>query len=390
MPAYNQKFHMKIILANKFYYNRGGDCNYVINLEQLLKSHGHEVAVFAMDYPQNFESKWKHYFPSNMTMPMALTRPFGSIEVKQKFTKLLNDFNPDVVHLNNIHTQISPIIAELAHKKGVKVIWTIHDYKLLCARYDCLKEGKQICEECFGNNKRPCIHNKCIKSSWLASYIGYKEASTWNRDRLNACTDIFICPSSFMAKKMEQGGFPKEKIVTLCNFMNVEKCKRDNYDKADYCCFIGRLSHEKGIVTLIKAINDLPFKLKIIGSGALEKHLKSISNGNVEFLGFKQWNEIKQIVGNAKFSIIPSEWYENNPLSVIESKCLGTPVLGSNIGGIPELTSYTFECGNEFDLKMKIKEMWQLELDYKTFALLAQEKYDSKKYYNNIINIYKN
>lgn len=122
---------MKILLANKFYYRRGGDCVYMLNLEQLLKAHGHEVAVFAMDYPENLDTPWKKYFPKNMSKLMAFTRPFGDTEVKSKFSQLLNDFKPDVVHLNNIHTQLSPLIAKLAHEYGAKVVWTLHDYIFL-------------------------------------------------------------------------------------------------------------------------------------------------------------------------------------------------------------------------------------------------------------------
>lgn len=140
---------MKILLANKFYYRRGGDCVYVLNLEQLLRKHGHEVAVFAMDYPENIDTEWKRYFPKNMSKLMAFTRPFGSREVRGKFNRLLDVFRPDVVHLNNIHTQLSPVLAELAHKRGIKVVWTLHDYKLLCPRYDCLLSGDTICEACF-------------------------------------------------------------------------------------------------------------------------------------------------------------------------------------------------------------------------------------------------
>lgn len=120
---------MKILLANKFYYRRGGDCIYVLNLEKMLKAHGHEVAVFAMDYPENLDTPWKKYFPKNMSKLMAFTRPFGSHEVKSTFKKLLDDFKPDVVHLNNVHTQLSPVMAELAHQRGIKVVWTLHDYK---------------------------------------------------------------------------------------------------------------------------------------------------------------------------------------------------------------------------------------------------------------------
>ncbi len=393
---------MKIILANKFYYRRGGDCIYMLNLEKLLKAHGHEVAVFAMAYPENLDTPWKKYFPKNMSKLMAFTRPFGSHEVKSTFKKLLDDFKPDVVHLNNVHTQLSPVMAELAHQWGIKVVWTLHDYKLLCPRYDCLKNGNTICETCFKGDKKACLDNKCMKGSKLASFIGFKEAIVWNRERLEASTDVFICPSQFMADKMVQGGFSKSKMQTLCNFIDVEKCKFSSTDgtdytddvellpkKEDYYCFIGRLSHEKGAKTLIEAANQLPYKLVIIGGGPLMDELKSVAHTNIEFVGFKQWNDIKQLVGKARFSVIPSEWYENNPLSVIEAQCLGTPVLGANIGGIPELTDYTFSSGNIADLKTKIEKMWNSEFDYQQIASDAQHRYDAETYYDKLINIYK-
>ena len=397
---------MKILLANKFYYRRGGDCIYMLNLEQLLKAHGHEVAVFAMDYPDNLDTQWKQYFPQNMSKLMAFTRPFGSVEVKRKFRKLLDDFRPDVVHLNNVHTQLSPVMAELAHERGIRVVWTLHDYKLLCPRYDCLKNDSVICETCFKGDKRACLDNKCMKGSKLASLIGYKEAEVWSRQRLERCTDVFICPSQFMADKMVQGGFAKEKMRTLCNFIDVEKCRFGNTDstddsdkemnagclpgKEDYYCFIGRLSHEKGAKTLIEAANELPYKLVVIGGGPLMDELKAMAHDNIEFAGFKQWDEIKALVGRARFSVIPSEWYENNPLSVIEAQCLGTPVLGARIGGIPELTDYTFSSGNVADLKAQIEKMWNRSFDYGAIAKDAQARYDAETYYNKLIEIYKN
>ena len=386
---------MKVLLANKFYYRRGGDCIYTINLEQMLKAHGHEVAVFAMDYPENLDTPWKKYFPQNMSKLMAFTRPFGSREVKTKFGRLLDDFRPDVVHLNNVHTQLSPVMAEMAHERGVKVVWTLHDYKLLCPRYDCLKNGTTVCETCFKGDKRACLDNKCMKGSKLASFIGYKEAEMWNRERLERCTDVFICPSQFMADKMVQGGFSKEKMKTLCNFIDVEKCKYANTDgsdclpaKEDYFCFIGRLSHEKGAKTLIEAANELPMKLKVIGGGPLMDELKAMAHDNIEFVGFKQWDEIKTLVGKARFSVIPSEWYENNPLSVIEAQCLGTPVLGARIGGIPELTPYTFSSGNRADLKAQIESLWNSEFDYDKIAQEARSRYDAESYYEKLMDIY--
>lgn len=387
---------MRVLLSNKFYYRRGGDCIYMLNLEQLLKAHGHEVAVFAMDYAENLDTPWRGYFPQAMGKLMALTRPFGSREVRAKFNRLLDDFKPDVVHLNNIHTQLSPVMAELAHARGIRVVWTLHDYKLLCPRYDCLKDGKDICELCFGGDKTYCKTYRCMKGSRLASFVGYKEAVMWNRARLEACTDLFICPSRFMAEKMAQGGFSKEKLKVLCNFIDVEKCRKDDYTKDDYYCYVGRLSHEKGVGTLIEAAARLPYKLKVIGGGPLLEQLK-IKNeqlkGNVEFLGFRQWDDIKAIVGKARFTVVPSEWYENNPLSVIEAECLGTPVLGARIGGIPELidegvSGMTFESGNADDLAEKIKAMFAAGFDYKAIAGNAMERYNAESYYEAVMRFY--
>ena len=390
---------MKILLANKFYYRRGGDCIYMLNLEQLLKTHGHDVAVFAMDYPENIETVWKRYFPNEIKftpgvgMLETFMRMFGLGEVKRKFNFLLNDFKPDVVHLNNIHTQLSPVIARLAHKRRTKVIWTLHDYKLLCPRYDCLRNGNEVCEECFVD-KHKVLEYKCMKNSNLASMLAYKEGMKWSRKKLEGYTDVFICPSQFMYNKMAQGGFDRKKMYTLCNFIEIERTRRDSYDKEDYYCFIGRLSFEKGIETLIEAARTLPYHLKIIGGGPLADILKEKAKGaNIEFTGYKEWPEIKEIVGKARFSVVPSEWYENNPLSVIEAQCLGTPVLGANIGGIPELikegvNGMCFESRNIMDLKNKIEKMFILNVDYKQLAKSSQIRYSSEKHYNELLELY--
>ena len=391
---------MKVLLANKFYYRRGGDCVYVINLEQLLKSHGHQVAVFAMNFPENLPTEYSKYFPSEVKfkpgigMLETLIRPFGSAETKRKFKKLLDDFKPDVVHLNNIHTQLSPILAELAHKRGIKVVWTLHDYKLLCPRYDCLRNGKTVCEECF-EDKHKVLEYKCMKNSKVASILAYREAVAWPRERLEKCTDTFICPSRFMAEKMAQGGFDKAKLVPLCNFIDTEKCTRDDgFAKDDYYCFIGRLSHEKGARTLIEAANQLPDrKLVVIGGGPLENELRAIAGSHIEFVGFKQWDEIKTLVGRARFVVVPSEWYENNPLSIIEAKSLGTPVLGAKIGGIPELiqngvSGQTFENRNVIDLKDKIESMFAMNFDYSRIAEMSVTQYGAEDYYNSLMKIY--
>lgn len=391
---------MKILLANKFYYRRGGDCIYMLNLEQMFKEKGHDVAVFSMQYPENLDTPWSKYFPCEVKfkpglgMIETLLRPFGWGEVGRKFRHLLSDFKPDVVHLNNIHTQLSPVIAEIAHKRGIKVVWTLHDYKLLCPRYDCLQNDLTVCEECF-TNKNKVLEHRCMKNSRIASIIAYKEATTWNTKRLEACTNVFVCPSSFMAEKMKQGGFDTSKLKVLCNFIDTTKCHRnDGYTKDEYYCFIGRLSHEKGADTLIDAANRLKFKLVVVGDGPLRGELEKKAADNISFVGFKQWNEIKCIVGKARFTVIPSEWYENNPLSVIEAQCLGTPVLGARIGGIPELinegvSGMTFESRNADDLAIKITDMMNHHFDYESLATTSWQRYSAEKYYKEIMSVYR-
>lgn len=153
------------------------------------------------------------------------------------------------------------------------------------------------------------------------------------------------------------------------------------------------MSHEKGVKTLIEAANQLRYKFVVIGGGPLMDELKAIAHDNIEFVGFKQWNDIKQLVGGARFSVIPSEWYENNPLSVIEAECLGTPVLGARIGGIPELidegkSGMTFTSKDVNDLKVKIHQMWDVTFDYQQLAEESMKRYNAEEYYKNIMKVY--
>jgi glycosyltransferase involved in cell wall biosynthesis len=368
-------------------------------LGNLLRKQGHEVTVFAMQYPENIDVPSKKYFPSEISFSgkkiriESLLRPFGTREVRRQFNRLLNDFEPDLVHLNNIHTQLSLVVAEIAHKRGIKVVWTVHDYKLLCPRYDCLRQGQNICERCF-TDKKQVIINKCMKNAWAESILAFLESKKWSRERLEKNTDFFICPSQFMADKMHQGGFDRYKLIKINNFIDTDKIQEKNSEKSDYYCYIGRLSHEKGVETLIEAAKKLPYRLVIIGSGVLKEKMEQLSVGaNIEFTGHKPWSEIKEIVGKAKFSVIPSEWYENNPLSLIESLCLGTPVLGANIGGIPELmdegqNGLLFESKNETDLREKIETMFATTFDYRSIAEKARSRHSFAHYYAAIMAVY--
>ena len=388
---------MRVLIANKFYYNRGGDCIASIGLETLLRKRGHEVAFFSMAHPDNFQSEWTSFFPSQVDFQAkgiynkikAANRIFYSPEVKGKFSQLLRAFQPDILHLNNIHSQLSPLIGEIAHKHGIKVIWTLHDYKLVCPNYTCLRNGT-VCEDCIHDGLSNVWKHRCMKGSLAASVLAYLEASVWNKNRLIRNTDHFIAPSAFLASKMIEGGFPKSKFSVISNYSNRTLTRRIPYKK-DYYCYIGRLSEEKGLKTLIRVAKQLPFKLLVVGAGPLKEELQN-PHKNIIFMGHKEWQELETIIAEARFMIIPSEWYENNPLSVIEALSLGTPVLGANIGGIPELINehngMLFEAGNADDMREKIKQMFNKTYNYTDICTAAREKYSAESYYHKLIEIY--
>lgn len=388
----------KILVVNKFYYSRGGDCMYAMASERLLTDHGHKVAVFAMDYPENIETEWNGYYASEVRFSGGLSnllksakRTLGYGDIVKAFNRILDDFKPDVVHLNNIHSYLSPRIAQIASKRGVKVVWTLHDYKLVCPSYVCARNGVS-CEACF-TNKFNVVKNKCMKGKLSASILAYVEALRWGRETLEACTDTFICPSSYMLSKMIAAGFSADKLTVNCNFASNEKamlsadCKTE---RDDYCCYVGRLSEEKGVKTLLEAASKLPCRLIVAGDGPL---MPSKDIDNVTFLGKIDSVEVIKLLQNAKFSILPSECYENNPLSVIESLQLGTPVVGAHIGGIPELiddgqTGLTFESGNCDSLITAVNNAYNMSWNYSDIVLSSRKRFSSEKHYENLIKIY--
>ena len=276
----------RVLLVNKFYYPRGGDCVVVLNTEAMLRDSGVEAEVFAMQYPQNLSARYGNLFPSEVSfgggvgnLVHALRRTLGWGDVRSRFEAVLDEYNPDVVHLHNIHSYLSPVLGELAHKRGIRVVWTLHDYKLLCPRYDCLMDGNP-CEKCFTGSKLNVLTHKCMKDSLPASAVAWLEAVKWNKHRLEKNTDVFLCPSQFMADNMASSGFDSKRIKVLNNFIDPIKLKLyQGMEKVatrdDYYCYVGRLSHEKGVADLLAVASRLPYRLKVAGGGPLAEELKA-------------------------------------------------------------------------------------------------------------------
>jgi glycosyltransferase involved in cell wall biosynthesis len=368
--------------------------------EQLLKARGHEVAVFSMHHPDNLSSPWERYFPAEVSFSgtsvsgriRAAERIFCARDVATHFTRLLNDFNPDVVHLHNIHSYLSPVVAQVARRRGLRVVWTMHDYKLICPAYTCLRAGRP-CEACF-SRKSGVFRHACMKGSRAASLLAWMEALYWNRKKLERLTDRFISPSSFLKEKMVSAGFRAEQIEVLPNFMH--RPTPPPAGKGAYYCYTGRLSAEKGVATLLDAARRLPFPLKVIGGGPLLDSLrKQFPQTHIEFTGQLPAEQLLPAVQQAQFLVMPSVWYENNPFSVIEALCLGTPVLGANIGGIPELiedgvNGMLFEPGDPEDLTDHILNMQHAAFARQTIARQAQQRFSAGNHFEHLLEIYQN
>ncbi|MDR2970058.1 MAG: glycosyltransferase family 4 protein [Tannerellaceae bacterium] len=392
----------KILLANKFYYPRGGDCTATLSLENLLREKGHEVAVFSMQHPENLPNKYDSYFPSEVSYSSGRTnnrlkaaiRPFGEKEVKRKFTQILDDFQPEIVHLHNIHTHLSPVLAEIAYKRHIKVIWTLHDYKLLCHRSDCLRDNIP-CEMCYTQKWKVMKYN-CVKNSFKGSLLAYLEAVCWNRKRLERYVYKFISPSQFLKSRMVSASYDSDRIAVIPNFIRQSPLPNDR-KKQDYYCYVGRISSEKGIDTLLKAAKDFRLPLYIIGGGPDFNPLKKeYESEYIHFSGFQTHDKVIEMIGNARFTVIPSIWYDNNPLSVIESLCAGTPVIGARIGGIPELikegnNGFLFTPGSTGELKGKIAaaiHTFDDSYPYREIAERAQQRFSADVFYEQLRKIY--
>lgn len=392
---------MRILIVNKFWYPRGGDCVVAMANAKLLRRMGHDVGVFTMEYPSNDNDS--HIVGCTSRVDFAgsvgqklryLRRVMGGAGVKRDFTQALQTFEPQVVHLHNVHSYLSPIVAKLAHDHGCRVVWTMHDYKLLCPVYSCLREGRP-CRDCV-EHPLDLVNNRCMKHSLPASIAALIEASQWNRERLLQWVDTFVCPSEFMAQQLRLAGIPDDKIAVLHNAMPAERIDTSpiTAGRADYCCYVGRLSHEKGIDTLAQAVSRLPFTLKVAGDGPLadQLHRRYAHVDNIEWLGRLDASQVAALLRLARFSVIPSEWWENCPLGVIESLCAGTPVVGTRMGGIPELLDdacgVLAEPGDPEGLAKAMQQAWNQRWNHAAIARRAHVTFDEQTHYRDLMRIY--
>lgn len=366
---------MKVLIINKFLYPNGGSETYIFKLGECLKKLGHSVEYFGMEHEGRVVGNRVNEYTTDMDFHggsklSKLTYPIKTIysaEARKKIRKVLEDFVPDVCHLNNFNFQLTPsIIPEIVawrkkSGKNCKIICTAHDHQLVCPNHLCQNPiTHENCEKCLGNHFFNCIKGKCIHGSFAKSVVGAAEGFFWQFNGAYKYIDKIICCSSFLKSKMDTNPVFSKKTVAMHNFVDISSVKFDV--KKDYILYFGRFSDEKGVKTLIEVCKQLPqIKFVFAGNGPLEAEISEISN--IENVGFKNGEELNRLISEALFTICPSECYENCPFSVMESQMYGTPVLGADIGGIPELietgvTGELFQSGNLEDLKEKILFLW--------------------------------
>ncbi len=405
---------MKILLIDKYFFVKGGAERYYFEIKDVLEANGHTVIPFSMKHPRNFPSDYSEYFVDEIDFNpktkwgkaavglRSLGRILYSFEAQRKLRALIEKTQPDVAHLHMIDHQISPSILPVLKKARIPVMQTVHTYKHVCPSYRLyLMDKGRICEKCVGGNYCRALFEKCHKESFWATAILVAEMTLHKWLRLWDHVDLFHVPSLFMGRKLAQGGFDERKIHHLFYTININDYPI-HIGGDDYFVYYGRLSEEKGIMTLLEAMKGVnEIRLKIIGEGPLEKALQTFVQennlDNIAFAGYLDGDDLKQAVSRARFVVVPSEWYENSPLVIYESFSMAKPVIGARMGGIPELIShgedgYLYDAGDTDSLRHWIVQLAKDQGASEGMGRAARQKaeklFHPEKHYQKLMALY--
>ena len=341
---------MRILHVNKFLYRRGGAEAYMEDLAELQVAAGHRVAFFGMAHPENTHLEYAAHFPAHLEMEPApsdlpgrlrgIGRMLYSTSASRGMEAVLADFRPDVVHLHNIYHQLSPSVLRPIARRGLAAVMTLHDFKLACPSYQFLDHGR-VCEACLGGHFRHAVARRCKDGSLGASAVLAGELYLHTATRAYAPVRRFICPSRFLAGKMAEAGVFAARLRHLPHFIDTRGMEIKS-SPGGPILVAGRLSHEKGVDIAVQAMAALPEgRLEIAGTGPEEAKLRRLADavapGRVHFHGLLPKPEIHRLMLSSSVVAVPSRWYENQPMVVLEALARGVPVVGSRLGGLPEL-----------------------------------------------------
>jgi len=366
---------LRVLAVNKYHYLKGGAERYYFELSRMLEDRGHEVVPFSMEDPENEPSAYSEHFVSPSGFDKlrgfrdrirAAARVVYSLEARRKIEALAERTSPDVAHLHNIAHQLSPSILYGLEARGVPVVQTLHDYKLVCPNYQMFVDGA-VCERCLGGRYYRAVVHRCMHESVAQSLNVCAEAyvhavlGTYRR-----LVDLFVAPSRSLRDRMIAHGVEPSRIVHVPHAISLEGYE-PAYDSGDHAAYIGRLATGKGAdVVLRAAARARGVRFVIAGTGPLGDELEAraahMGLDNVEFLGYVTGERLRSAFSDALCVIMPSECYENSPMTVFESFAFGKPVVGASIGGIPELvvdgeTGLLFEPGDGVGLAERVTEL---------------------------------
>ena len=406
---------MKILQINNCHYNRGGADVVYLNTGVLLESHGNDVSYFSMKNDLNEKTKYEKYFVESVDFfnisflkkILHFFRFFYSRESNRKLNILIEDFNPQIAHVHLYKGGLTPSILGVLRKNNIPVLVTLHDYGFLDPHNLLLDGNLNISEKCITGSSFNCVRDKSNRNSYLLSFVSTLEYIYHSKIfPFDKYFNTIVAVSKFSRDLHLKSDKFDWSIVHLYNFSPLLISHEEIIkQESNYLLYFGRLSREKGIKTLINAVEKLDVKidLKIIGTGVLEEELKKYIHDsnltNIKLLGFKKGKELDKLIRESKFVIVPSQWYENNPMTIIEAYCLGVPVIGSRIGGIPEIidegkTGFTYEMGNVDDLVVALTKGINLsEEEYiilkNNARVFAEENFSPSLHYNKLMNLYK-
>lgn len=393
---------MKVLLANNYFYHRGGSERVFFDEAALLGFKGHEVFYFATRSERNLPTPFSKYFVSELEYKLKnIARFIYCLESKKKIHEILNDLKPNIAHLHNIYQDISPSVLPVLKKYDIPSVLTLHDLKLICPNYLLMHDGI-ICEDCYGGRFYRCVLNRCKQKSYAYSIVPALEAYVHKILNIwKGYVSYFISPSHFLKNKLVEFGWDGEHIEVVSNCLSLEHYL-PNYEAGDYFLYLGRLSQEKGLLTMFAAFQQLPScaRLLVVGGGPIEAELKQSVEGDerITFTGYLEGENLVRMTRKARALVIPSECYENAPMSILEAMAYGKPVIGSRIGGIPEMVEegvngYLFEPGNADDLKDKLELMLSkpkkdIEQMGKTARDKVEREYNAELHYERLMEVY--
>jgi len=346
---------LRVLQVNTYHFRGGGDSSYTFNLADMLRARGHQVAFFAMRDERNLPDPNEDLFVDNIdfrdlnsrkgvaTGVTVLRRAVYSSEARRRFARLLDRFQPEIVHLQNIHGHITPSVLFEARQRSLPVVWTLHDYKMICPNTHFLVDRTgEICEACGRSRYYQAVLRRCKKGSLLASAMAAMEAYAHRLMRVRSRVNAFLAPSAFLRARLIERGFPTERVVHLPHFVPPGMFRDSGLDDG-YVLFFGKLRPIKGIAPLLQAAALAP-EVPLILAGRLAESLvhdlPGMLSPNVQYVGMKDGQELAHLVDRARAVVVPSLCYENQPLSVLEAFAAGKPVIVSDVGGMTELVTH--------------------------------------------------